>query len=1479
MANIGSGPGWILRTGAYQVKNEIKQLAKSLIEDKCELRDALVSTLAVLDQVIDLSLVSSTVTGLSQTVNTPIPSNTPRSTHCPSPKSSLDISAGQSNVSSQIELSKNNNSTNADALDEDTASTTAESIVVAVPTPTVTAPPAPKVPPQPEPVTNVSESVGEEVLEPLPNRTVTPAYTEEIRSIASSEATTVDTSEVIYSKKASEAWAKLKEKFPNQTNWPVKIQHLDLGLPEVYVTAIIDITEHKDMSDEFDKALTVVPQSKAKPIESEILGNDWLVKRPESISSKNQFIRFRPTHIKDNMVKGQFFDCFDPVDDLWVNSNDLFYAKNDMEFTFLAPLKFIFKMVDVQIGEKEEAMARIKSFTDQMFFNLTSYNFQWSTLPGDECTSWIREYAEVDFKFIYNNMPKYPVARFPEMTLSEILLLHKAFTSPKYKFKRNQLFRRFAGRALNRSNTQIDFPIGKAPLEKTGTGLLQDNIWLETVEENYFAVSFQSTQTKEEYDRQYRLDKKITKLYSKTHKFRVYPLKWYHEGQLVIVPYDDSDTLYRAIITDIDYTNRQAAVAHLDYFSSDVLPIDQLLPLENGSSNAITYGLSERWLTQIVKLESKQGCDPANFTQGDEDQKTIRIRFVASLDSNVYKGEIDVDNMYVHESECSADLETASDDKYTTAVESIDNTSGLTTPSTESVPSMTVEVSSGVGELDTIELNSTANSTAIESAMSIHTSEDESLPSDSDSENEITVLNSPAVKIVDPSIDKTKMLDLMSDKWSKFCQSEKQLDELLDNNTLTGEIIDIIGIFVVLKSGYEDFRTELSANQLKKCSVPFNGPFFANSASWGLELLNITAHGDTFTLEMASRWEPSKIFQGLEELKKYLEAEKIELYFAEEEFKKYNIPRFVLINPFTIFKPDDTMMKMIKDTLPVTIDRKNLPLWKAKKVESEVFFTVQEFNDLPIECNFIANLDIRPVSENPTLSVQYSFALDEIYITNLLAKKSSRDASNLLANDAAIEYANVSGMKNHLPDFWPSRNSYEKDTARTKIVCGRVSQINVQHDSAYDGLVSIFAIRVDDSDQEIQIPTTTPLKLDYYLHTMKYVLFKYNNQIRRGQIDALHEEVQVVDIDNGLLHQIPFEEIYCYPESVSKETSAIICMLPLYFVDGVDDLGQTERLNPDKLDSFEIKFKIIGQCPYTSRYFVQIIYQKEGVYAKITDFYKSIGTAKEITTEKWDGNGDISQVDLERFTTVERLKEESDTSMTLSVAASNASSTQIIGGETIEATIISFGLSQEDDEQIVFRSIWKPLKKSKGPLACRQIVNLKKYHDLLQNKQLKLEDVEWSDLDKLYRGCTDYQLLLLHQDGLFRIEFDHSIESVNGDQAVFMFIDRATDTSVSIGKDDIAKVKKVKKEIIDDFSSVAVRLVDRKMLQYSSKIPKERLQALVKDSKYKFNVKMRIQESDLYNGDCQGTIFFSNIEMKKNPQKAKMQKLADYFKL
>ena len=245
---------------------------------------------------------------------------------------------------------------------------------------------------------------------------------------------------------------------------------------------------------------------------------------------------------------------------------------------------------------------------------------------------------------------------------------------------------------------------------------------------------------------------------------------------------------------------------------------------------------------------------------------------------------------------------------------------------------MTVEISSGVGEIDTVEIND-ANSTAIESALSVHSSDDSSLPSDSDSENEITVLNSPAVKIIEPSIDKAKTLDLMTSKWSKFCQSEKQLDAIFDGNTLTGEIVDIIGIFVVIKSGYEDFRTEVSIDQLKKCSDPCNGSFFGNSASNGLELLNITTHGDSFTLEMASRWAASKIFGNFEELKKYLDEEKIELYFAENDYKKYNVPRFVLINPFTIFKPDEQMMQIIKNTLPVTIDKKTFHYGKQRKLK------------------------------------------------------------------------------------------------------------------------------------------------------------------------------------------------------------------------------------------------------------------------------------------------------------------------------------------------------------------------------------------------------------------------------------------------------------------------------------------------------------------------------------------------------------------
>ena len=75
------------------------------------------------------------------------------------------------------------------------------------------------------------------------------------------------------------------------------------------------------------------------------------------------------------------------------------------------------------------------------------------------------------------------------------------------------------------------------------------------------------------------------------------------------------------------------------------------------------------------------------------------------------------------------------------------------------------------------------------------------------------------------------------------------------------------------------------------------------------------------------------------------------------------------------------------------------------------------------------------------------------------------------------------------------------------------------------------------------------------------------------------------------------------------------------------------------------------------------------------------------------------------------------------------------------------------------------MKKSVGPLACQQIVHLNKYLDLLQNKTLKLEDVDWSELDYVgpgfrWSGYAGYQLLFLHQDGLYRIE----LESINGDE-------------------------------------------------------------------------------------------------------------------
>ena len=193
----------------------------------------------------------------------------------------------------------------------------------------------------------------------------------------------------------------------------------------------------------------------------------------------------------------------------------------------------------------------------------------------------------------------------------------------------------------------------------------------------------------------------------------------------------------------------------------------------------------------------------------------------------------------------------------------------------------------------------------------------------------------------------------------------------------------------------------------------------------GLELINISEMGQgrhltgekrnsSFTFEVASRWESPKIFQNLEELTKYLDSEKIEIFYAEKRFQKYNIPRFVLINPFTIFKPDDEMIQTIKHILPTSINKDKIPLWRAKQVESSVRFSVQEFSELPVECDFIANLDLRPASPNPSLSIQYCLALDEIYVSHHLATKSKRAESNLLANDAAIEYAGVSGMKCHL---------------------------------------------------------------------------------------------------------------------------------------------------------------------------------------------------------------------------------------------------------------------------------------------------------------------------------------------------------------------------------------------------------------------------------------------------------------------------------
>ena len=97
-------------------------------------------------------------------------------------------------------------------------------------------------------------------------------------------------------------------------------------------------------------------------------------------------------------------------------------------------------------------------------------------------------------------------------------------------------------------------------------------------------------------------------------------------------------------------------------------------------------------------------------------------------------------------------------------------------------------------------------------------------------------------------------------------------------------------------------------------------------------------------------------------------------------------------------------------------------------------------------------------------------------------------------------------------------------------------------------------------------------------------------------------------------------------------------------------------------------------------------------------------------------------------------------------------------------------------------------------------------------------------------------------------------------KAVFLFVDGVTETSIAISLSDFYwLVKKVKKEIIGDFPSVVVRLVDPKMPQFSSKIPKERLQALINNNQYKFHVTIRVPESDLDNGDCLGSIFISGV--------------------
>ena len=72
-----------------------------------------------------------------------------------------------------------------------------------------------------------------------------------------------------------------------------------------YFARTLDISNNPTMSDKYNKAL--VPVTKIRPTESDIIGNDWLVKSPNSIpasQSRSEYLRFRPTHIKDTVVKG-----------------------------------------------------------------------------------------------------------------------------------------------------------------------------------------------------------------------------------------------------------------------------------------------------------------------------------------------------------------------------------------------------------------------------------------------------------------------------------------------------------------------------------------------------------------------------------------------------------------------------------------------------------------------------------------------------------------------------------------------------------------------------------------------------------------------------------------------------------------------------------------------------------------------------------------------------------------------------------------------------------------------------------------------------------------------------------------------------------------------------------------------------------------------------------------------------------------------